>query len=167
MRKLIISFALMCLMSGMHTAALACETRYDPATKIAVIPCVGIVGGTQVFGVRLEWTGGNNYVAIGSGEYGLVNPQVNSLKILTTPIPVAIIFGQYSDGCGSAYRRPSFVQTGNHIDISLKAQFPLPSDLFNCSAASVPFAEVVKLPSSASSQMHTYSVNGQGITPSF
>ena len=156
----------MCLMSGMHTAALACETRYDPATRIAVIPCVGIVGGTQVFAVLLEWTGGNNYVATYSEEYGLRNPSVSSLKILTTPVPVAIIFGQYSSSCLSAYRRPTFVLTGNNIDIQLKAQFSLRTDIA-CGAALVPFAEIVSLPASASTQTYTYSANGVSIAPSF
>jgi len=168
MRKFKWFFAIWSLVGGMHAAALACETRYDPATKVAVIPCVGIQGGTQVFGVVLEWTGGNNFALTSSEEHGVVNPDMSrgSLKILITPVPVAIIFGHYLGCARTLYGRPSFVQTSNHIDIRLKTLLSLQVDI-GCSADIVPFAEIVRLPDSASSQTYTYSVNGESITPSY
>ena len=156
---------------GVHTAALACESQYDAAARVARIPCVSIVGGTQSFGVVLEWTGGNNFVLTSSEEYALVNPTVSSLRILATvsgilaaPPFVAIIYGYYSGGCVSAYGRPSVVQTGNNIDIRLKARVLTRTDVA-CTAALVPFAEIVSL--LASSPTYTYSVNGVSITPTF
>lgn len=166
MRKSTWSFAIWWLIGGIHTAAFACESKYDPAAQAAWIPCVRILGGTQVFAVVLEQTGDNNFVLTSSEEYGLANPPVSSLKILITPVPVAIIFGYYPNGCVSAYGRPSFVETGNNIDIRLKARFLRRADIA-CTQAIVPFAEMVSLPDSVNSQTHTYSVNGVSITPSY
>lgn len=164
MRKFTWSFAIWCLIGGVHTPALACEATYDPVTKEALIPCVAILGGTQYFGVVLESTGGNNFVLTSIEEFAVENPAVVSLKILTMPFPVAIVYGYYSAGCGRAYDRPSFVQTDNNIDIRLKAQYPLPT---LCTANIILFAEAVTLPTSVSSQTYTYSVNGVSITPSY
>jgi|SRR3990172_7543461 len=165
MRKYKRHFVTGCLAGGMHaTAALACESTYDPATQVASLPCVGIAGGTQAVDASLKWTGGNNFTLTGSSDLLVQNPTVSSLKILTAPMPVAIIYGYYASGCTSAYGRASFVQTGNNIDIRVKSKAPLGAI---CTAVAPAFVEVVSLPASVTSQLYTYSVNGVSITPTY
>jgi hypothetical protein len=165
MRKFTRSWVIGCLVGGVPAAtAVACESSYDPATQVASIPCVGITGGTQAFAVSLQSTGGNNLALTSSSELVVQNPSVSSLKILTTPVPVAIIYGNYSSGCTSAYGRPSFIQAGNNIDIRLKSRAPLGAI---CTAVAPAFVEVVGLPADVTSHPYTYSVNGTSITPTY
>ncbi len=166
MRKFTCFFAIGFLLGGAHGAALACDASYDTTAQVAWLPCVGIQGGTQVFSVSLAWTGGNNYVLTSSEEYGVENPRADSLKIITSPLPVAIVFGHYSSGCFSAYGSPSYVLTGNNIDIRVKARYSLRSDIA-CTQALVPFAELVTLPLGMDTRSYTYSVNGVSITPGY
>ena len=175
MRKFKISFAICCLIAGMHTAALGCEALYDPATNVADIPCVEIAGTTQSFSVSLQWSGGNNFVLTSSTEYDVVNPPVSGLRILTTtttffpnvavPITAVLIYGWYM-GCDNAYGRPSYVLLGNNMDITLKAQRSRRADV-GCTAEIHTFVEIVKLPNSPATQSYTYSVNGESIVPSY
>lgn len=159
-------FTILCLAGGLPAAAaLGCVSAYDPTAQAAYISCVGL-GETQAFAVSLAWAGGNTFTLTSSQEYVVQDAGVDSLKILTIPVPIAIIYGAYGDGCTSAYGRPSLTQTGTNLDIRIKQQRPLSLD-FACTQALVPFVEVVSLPDAAGTQSYTYSVNGVSITPTY
>jgi hypothetical protein len=87
---------------------------------------------------------------------------VDTLRILLTPFPTAVVFGNYPSACVTPAGRPVVVQSGNNVDIRLSAHRPSGAI---CTAVLAPFVEAVSLANIMDPAAHTYSVNGVAIVP--
>jgi hypothetical protein len=95
-------------------------------------------------------------------EFTVEKPTITGLRILLTPSPAAVIFGTYSSGCITTYPRPSFVESGNNIDIRVTGRKPAGA---MCTAVMGPFVEAVSLAMVSNPANRTYSINGVSIVP--
>ncbi|MCX7176690.1 MAG: hypothetical protein NT159_22780 [Proteobacteria bacterium] len=112
----------------------------------------------------MKWAGGNNFTVTSSSELTAYNPNVITLKIVTTPVPVALIHAYYPSGCARSYARPSAILTGNNVDIRLKGWAPTG---VVCTAMAALFVESVALPVVADNQTYTYTINGVSVAPTY
>ena len=121
-----------------------------------------------MYGVTLQDTGARNFVVAGLGPIDALNPRVIALRILTTPLPIAVIVVSSAASCTIAFDQPTFVQNGNNIDIRIKERLPdeRVRSIALC-AGQPPTAEAVHLVGVSNPMAHTYSVNGVAIAPTF
>ena len=157
------------LLAGMNGAASACGASYDPATGIAAVPCFDVPLQGTSSSVRLQSNGANSFLTSTVQAYAVVDPVIAKLHILTSPTPTAIVTGFYSPCGGGSVSKPTFVVTGNTVDIRIKMRVPSVRD-WTCEAspwAMRPFAEAVRLVTVGNPQGQTYTVNGTPIEPLF
>lgn len=157
------------LIAGMHGAAFACGASYDPATAAASVPCFDVPMEARSSSVSLQSSGTNAFVVSTVQAFTLAEPVAAKLHILTSPTPTAIVTGFYSPCGGGSVSKPTFVRTGNTIDIRIKMRVPSVRD-WTCEAspwAMRPFAEAVRLVTVDDPQSQTYSVNGAPVDPLF
>ena len=165
-----IRLAMFCLLlAGMNGAASACGASYDPATGIASVPCFDVPLEGRSSSVRLQSSGPNSFVMSTVQASTPVDPVIAKLHILTSPTPTAIVTGFYSPCGGGNVSEPTFVVSGNTVDIRLKFRVPSVRD-WSCEAspwAMRPFAEAVRLVTVSNPQGQTYTVNGTPVEPVF
>jgi hypothetical protein len=168
--RLFTQFATCCsLLAGMHGLAFACGASYDPATAAASVPCFDVPMEARSSSVSLQSSGTNAFVVSTGQTFTLADPVMAKLHILTSPTPTAIVTGFYSPCAGGSVSKPTFVRTGNTIDIRIKLRVPSVRD-WTCEAspwAMRPFAEAVRLVTVNDLQAQTYSVNGAPVEPIF
>jgi hypothetical protein len=168
MPKFIRLFVIGCLGSGIHNAAFACEAQFSPQISFLTIPCITVVGDTKLYSAALQEIGDSNFAVRNILPLDLENPRVISLRVLTTPLPIAVIVAAPDGACPSSYEQPTFVQTGNNIDIRfrMRVQGEPVRSITDC-ALPPPVAQAVHLLGLTNPTAHTYSVNGASIAPNF
>jgi hypothetical protein len=164
MTRLALSFLAVLFTIAPNTDAWACQSRFDAATGTAVLSCVEASGTDRAYDVVLQASGSNIFVVTGSSEYVVSEPSVSALRLVLTPRPVAVVFGNYSSGCVSALGRPIVTHVGQNTDIALKARSLTG---VACTLALKPFAEAIDLSSVPNPAGRTYTVNGVPVVPMF
>ena len=102
------------------------------------------------------------FIHMAAEEFTAEKPTITGLRILLTPSPAAVVFGTYASGCVTTYPRPSYVESGNNIDIRVMGRKPTGA---MCTAVMGPFVEAVSLAGVGNPASRTYSVNGVPIVP--
>jgi hypothetical protein len=170
MHRLLFLVALGSWIGCTQAAELRCDVTYDSRNNSLSIPCLNIFGDTNSYAAFLRDTGGLKFSVEGRvQEWDLVDPDVSSLRIVTAPIPIAVIVGEsHRTACWFLHHRPTFVQSGNNIDIQIKLRIPgAPLISIADCALPPPFAEAVHLVGVTNPMAHTYSINGIAIAPNF
>ena len=167
MRKLLALLVCSYFITAANTAAFACDSAYDPATGVATLRCVEIPGDSRSFTVSLRAAAGSNFAMESTFVHDIRQPFITGLQILTSPFPIALVSGFYSDGCWSPYKRPTVSQSGAAIDIHVTARIISAPEIIACTLAIVPFVQAVAISPAGDVRNQTYSVNGRPITPTF
>jgi hypothetical protein len=145
------------------TAVWACLSTYDATTGRASLTCIEVSGTDRAFDVVMQSAGADTFVITASSENLVHEPFITAMRLLLTPRPAAVVFGNYSAGCVLPLGRPSITVTSNHIDIRLRAQSPTN---LACTLALKPFVEAIDLSFVSNPTARTYSVNGVAVVPS-
>jgi hypothetical protein len=97
------------------------------------------------------------FMVAAAEEFTVENPTITGLRILLTPSPAAVVFGEYASGCVTTYPKASFMEKGNNIDIRVMGRKPAGA---MCTAVMGPFVEALSLAGVSNPETRTYSVNG-------